>query len=161
MNISIQSAARGAPELSYWPVFAACTIFVSDQSMTNLFMILMLVFTSSVMYLPLKQSESQIKNSKKILEKKSVVSRGGRSKLFEYTIVEVGRIFHRILPNSKIKRSLIYLSILLNAFTGLYMYAYLASTSIIYPSANLLNLLLIFVPTLYVCNIFVYYSIYN
>jgi hypothetical protein len=156
MNISLEDAARGAPEMSYWPVFASSTVFVSERTDIHLLFILISILSGSVMYLSLKQFIFQINISKKTLSKKSAVGRGAKSKHRDYTMEELTRMGNAIFPKSKKVKSFFILAILTNVILGIYTYLYLAGLNIHNQDANLASLILIILPLLYICNLLIY-----
>jgi hypothetical protein len=156
MNISLEDAARGAPEMSYWPVFASSTMFVSEQTNIQLFFILISIFSGSVMYLSLTQFILQINISKKTLSKKSAVARGAKSKHRDYTMEELIRMGNAIFPNSKKIKALFILAILTNVSLGVYNYLYLVGFNLYNSDVNLASLILIILPLLYICNLLIY-----
>ena len=161
MNISLEDAARGAPEMSYWPIFATSIIYVNYQNYANLLIVLISILTGSVMYLSIKRLSSQITKSKKILFQKSAAGRGAKSKNYDYAMEELRQFNDAIFPNSKIKKSFFVSAIFANLLIGIYGYVFVIELVMLSSNINLLYLFLLILPILYGCNLIIYFWAYS
>lgn len=117
MSIGFSAAAKGAPEMAFWPTAVSVIMFAESPDLRSLLLMVLLVFVGSMTYLAIREMKAFMKIIRKEhnVRRNTFRSRDLAKRSFQSTMAESAR---EVLPENKYSFSVVMVSILGDFLAG-------------------------------------------
>lgn len=135
--------------MAFWPTAAAILVYSEVPSNTNLAALLVLMFTSSMMYLTLRHVKTAIEGGKKKTSVRRNVSRSSKELLSRKFLFDISDNILNFLPDNTTPYRIVAFCILVNFFGGVGYFWVFANRVISSSDPNAATVGLTALPVLY------------
>ncbi|MFC6953538.1 hypothetical protein [Halorubellus litoreus] len=148
MRISFSSAAKGAPEMAFWPLAASILVYSISPSRVNLVILFLVMFAASMTHLLMRQVQNLLdadagKSPAQIRRENRRNRRKNSKSDFGEKFWNLWRGMMELLPDSTLAKSIIGGCLLLNLLAGVYFWIKLSNRLLSYsePSVALVGVI--------------------
>lgn len=157
MNIGFDAAAKGAPEMAFWPTAASAYIYSNCPSVINLSLTCLLMFTGAMTYLSMRQVKQLVDSVKNKSQTRRDVGRDSETLLQKGIFSDAAKTAQEVLPNNRYVFVLVVLCIMVDFVAGGLLLMTLLSDILSLSRPSVAPVILASMPTIY---LFIIFSIF-
>jgi len=153
VNVGIQAAAEGRPEIAFWPA-AAMALFLSEHGRyVNIIFLMILLLTGGINYTLLKYFRKAVKQSQESTRTRVRNSRADSPEIEDRIRSATGAIEH-VFPNNLISMLIVVICFVVNLIFSIYLFGIYAVRIIYTPNPDLTVIGVFVAPVIYASIIF-------
>lgn len=153
MNIGIQAAAEGRPEIAFWPAAGMALIFSEHGGYMNVAFLIILLLTGGINYTLLKRFRKAAKQSQENTRRRARNSRT-ESPTIEDRFKSAADAVEPFLPNNAISAVIVVISFIINLMFAAYLFIIYMIKIAQNPTPDLTTIGIFVIPIIYIFIIF-------
>ncbi|WP_440006525.1 hypothetical protein [Halomicrococcus sp. SG-WS-1] len=100
MNLGFDAAAKGTPEMAFWPTAASLLIYSHSPSELSLISTVVLMFAGSMTHLSMRQMKKLMERISERTSTRQGVKRDNKSVSMVKRVTDASKVTRNILPNN-------------------------------------------------------------